>query len=74
MNFRKSYGVPKGVPESEVEDDLLGNLAPPRDLEESASQHFDEHALHAGSCLIPNECYSSPPHQDLTDGTGARRV
>ena len=25
------------------------------------AQHFDEHAFHTGSCLIPNECYSSPP-------------
>ena len=39
MSFRESYGVPKGVRECEVEDDPCGNLAPPGDLEESASHH-----------------------------------
>ena len=40
MDFMWSYHGAKGVPESEVEDGALGILAPPLDLEESASHHF----------------------------------
>ena len=40
MWFRESYGMTKGSPERRLEDGLLGNLAPPGDLEESASHHF----------------------------------
>ena len=40
IDFMKRYHGSKGVPESIVEDGVLGNLAPPGDLEESASHHF----------------------------------
>ena len=39
MWFRESYGVTKGSPAHRLEDTPLGNLAPPGDLEESASHH-----------------------------------
>ena len=39
MDFMWRYHGSKGVPESIVEDGVLGNLAPPGDLEESASHH-----------------------------------
>ena len=40
MDFTGRYHGPKGVPERLVEDGVLGNLAPPGDLEESASHNF----------------------------------
>ena len=39
MDFMWRYHVSKVVPERLVEDGVLGNLAPPGDLEESASHH-----------------------------------
>ena len=39
MDFMWRYHGSKGVPERLVEDGVLGNLAPPGDLEESASHH-----------------------------------
>ena len=39
MDFMGRYHGSKGVPESIVEDGVLGILAPPGDLEESASHH-----------------------------------
>ena len=39
MDFMWRYHGSKGVPEWIVEDGVLGNLAPPGDLEESASHH-----------------------------------
>ena len=40
MDFMWRYHGSKGVPDSIVEDGVLGNLAPPGDLEESASHHL----------------------------------
>ena len=40
IDFMGRYHGSKGVPERLVEDGVLGNLAPPGDLEESAS-HYD---------------------------------
>ena len=40
MEFMGRYHGSKGVPERLVEDGVLGNLAPPGDLEESASHNF----------------------------------
>ena len=40
MKLGQRYRGTKGVPESMVEDGVLGNLAPPADREESASHHF----------------------------------
>ena len=39
VNMSQRYSGSKGVPERLVEDGVLGNLAPPGDLEESASHH-----------------------------------
>ena len=39
MYFMGKYHRSNGFPESIVEDGVLGNLAPPGDLEESASHH-----------------------------------
>ena len=39
MDFMWRYHGTKGVPEYEVEDGALGILAPPLDLEDSASHH-----------------------------------
>ena len=43
MDFMGRYHGSKGIPESIVEDGVLGNLAPPGDLEESASHHLPRH-------------------------------
>ena len=40
MDFMWRYHGSKGIPDSVVEDGVLGNLAPPGDLEESASHHM----------------------------------
>ena len=39
IDFMGKYHGSKEVPERLVEDGVLGNLAPPGDLEESASYH-----------------------------------
>ena len=41
VDFMWRYHGSKGVPERLVEDGVLGNLAPPGDLEESASHHYN---------------------------------
>ena len=40
MDFMGRYHGSKDFPERLVEDEVLGNLAPPGDLEENASHHF----------------------------------
>ena len=40
MNLSQRYGGSKGCRACRLEDGVLSNLAPPGDLEESASHHF----------------------------------
>ena len=56
MDFMWRYHGSKGVPETLVEDGVLGNLAPPGDLEESASHH----GSHPGS-ILGTSCFRNPP-------------
>ena len=46
MDLMGIYHVTKGVPELNVEDGVWGNLAPPGDLEESASHRIAQEHQH----------------------------
>ena len=50
----------RGVPECLVEDGVLGNLAPPGDLEESASHHMQILSHHTNVCE-----HTAPPEMKL---------
>ena len=56
MDFMVRYHGSKGVPECLVEDGVLGILALPGDLEESASHHSSKGSGHRPAAgLIPSE-------------------
>ena len=69
MDFMWRYQGSKGVPERKVEDGVWGNLAPPGDLEESASHQIRENNQDAsryfGNALYGHYmmwgCYRSHP-------------
>ena len=67
MHFMWRYHGSKGVPEWIVEDGVLGNLAPPGDLEESASHHiWHQRRTVIGAKHYPIACAIETNLEDLT--------
>ena len=51
IDFMWRYHGSKGFPAYIVEDGVLGNLAPPGDLEESASHHYSSSLSYTAAAL-----------------------